>query len=98
MDHTEGPWQVYRPEHTSGWGWGVGSKRDILATLRGRGSQAQKEADANLMAAAPDLLEACKAMREAYGEAPTGNIERFTAFRLAGDAISKAAGMKAEII
>jgi hypothetical protein len=59
--HTPGPWELIAPHQTSGWGLCVGSGEQITARIP---AYAGREADARLIAAAPDLLEALKAMLE----------------------------------
>lgn len=64
--HTPGPWHIAYPYQTAGWGLCVRSSSRILVRVVGR-DQSQKEADARLIAAAPELLEALKAMLDYYG-------------------------------
>jgi len=55
--HTPGPWHIRGPAHTAGWGVCIAGASEIVARIPGRAS-ARKEANARLIAAAPDLLEA----------------------------------------
>jgi len=61
MSHTPGPWRVLPAEVTSGWGLCVGSDRVIVAQIKGP-KNAEKTANACLVAAAPELLEALRGM------------------------------------
>lgn len=65
-----------------------------LATVRGdkRSTLAQAEANARLMAAAPDLLEALYAMMEAHYDPDLTQANLVASFDLARDAIAKAEG------
>jgi hypothetical protein len=64
--HTAGPWNLYREK----WGWCVGPGKaigkgyiaDVHETVNSNTGRPTKEsvANANLIAAAPDLLEAAK--------------------------------------
>jgi hypothetical protein len=55
--HTPGPWLVRPAEVTSGWGLCVGNGKHIVAQLKGPAG-AEKVANASLIAAAPEMLEA----------------------------------------
>lgn len=75
MDHTPGPWGLYgSKEPTRGFAeaapsLSVGSVEHTEPICRVHGYLHDVEANAALIAAAPDLLEACKAALE--------NIERY---------------------
>jgi len=102
MNHTPGPWEVRR--HANG-GITIFSSRqagslpiidvigDNLPGLRWCGGR-DADANARLIAAAPELLEACRAMLEAY--APHTDWSRpdtlHSAVKSAGEAIAKAEG------
>jgi hypothetical protein len=60
--HTPGPWEVYKPNVTAGWGLCVGTDTHILFQHKGKDSKEIKEANARLIAAAPDLLEALESI------------------------------------
>lgn len=92
--HTPGPWvAAASPSSIVGWPI-IGPGGRAVASVHCRrgdtaeGQQINAEAGANarLIAAAPDLLEACKAMLEEYG-----GIDRVCG-DMAKDAIAKAEG------
>lgn len=61
MSHTPGPWKAVEMQH----GWHIGPQPDGVCSIRYNtdGSKyAEKQCNANLIAAAPDLLEALDAM------------------------------------
>lgn len=65
MKHTPGPWEVYRLAPDSD-----PKQRHIVTANHGETEVCgiiNNEADAPLIAAAPDLLEACKSWVKAYG-------------------------------
>jgi hypothetical protein len=84
MTHTAGPWTV----HTADWGAG-GNARYTLS-----GIKEISKADARLIAAAPDLLEALQAMASSFHDVehmgPGGH--KAIAARKARAAIAKATG------
>ena len=86
MSHTPGPWHVESICHQ----WDVWSGIEI--ELGGRGEtlivECDKEADARLIAAAPDLLAACEALMDLHD----GRSVR--AIVMARAAIAKARGGK----
>lgn len=66
--HTPGPWRAERTGPWDGWdGWEVIAK-DGATVCNGLGSQRNpiREANARLIAAAPELLEAAKLVLEWY--------------------------------
>lgn len=71
--HTPGPWdRAYREQHSYGDAitiYGGGSRPVALIPSRGalRVEEAEREADANLIAAAPELLSAIHTLRKLYG-------------------------------
>ncbi|MCK5611746.1 hypothetical protein KAR91_58295 [Candidatus Pacearchaeota archaeon] len=74
MEHTKGPWEAsHNPASEIREGWQIGMwERDVTANT-GLGPSAtgigetrgEADANANLIAAAPELLEACKAIGDA---------------------------------
>jgi hypothetical protein len=68
--HTPGPWTAIRDEARVGRGaLVIGSQHATLAVLTGSPAAPGVCADARLIAASPDLLEACqKMLRAAWGE------------------------------
>lgn len=58
--HTKGKWQIEN-DHTGMW---VGNGEQEVATIEKQIKSSEREANAKLIAAAPELLEACKAMKE----------------------------------
>ena len=92
MKHTPGPWKVYSPEITSGWGICVGANNDILFQLKGRGNKEKKIANAQLIAAAPDLLEA---LQEALDDWDDTHFNNEFPYRIAWEDKARAAIAKA---
>lgn len=91
MKHTPGPWFVdqYEDEESRHV---ITSKPDhlyVAYTIGGLGKE--QEANASLISAAPDLLEACKRLLDAFYEDPLEN-DTASAVELAYDAIAKATG------
>ncbi|KKN09845.1 hypothetical protein LCGC14_1042480 [marine sediment metagenome] len=87
MSHTPGPWKAVRLTH----GWIIGPQPDGVCTIHNNTNGSgfdQKTANARLIAAAPDLLEACEAMVHAarQGDSALGGV----AATLAEAAITKA--------
>ena len=63
-EHTPGPWEARR-QLADGYlikkeGWEIRTDAYDVATWIERGAPIRREGDAHLIAAAPDLLEACK--------------------------------------
>lgn len=86
--HTPGPWRYDRcnSSPTTGEHMIAGGKPGYLAEVRDCGS-GDVSANARLIAAAPDLLEACKAVDEA-----TRGGDYEAAFKAVRAAIAKATG------
>ena len=66
--HTAGPWGIYTPEHDV-TAWDEGSQRTITIAImaddwEGDNAQEIREANARLIASAPELLEALKEVLE----------------------------------
>lgn len=94
--HTPGPWEV----DVDGTGWAIGPSDRFVATIDIDHtidendtplSDAECEANARLIAAAPDLLEALRFMLDAYVEDPW-EANRSAAEEAARDAIARALG------
>ena len=74
MKHTRGPWKVYRARLRPQYAVVITEIQDVAgnAVVKWQGfdgiKQAIVKANARLIAAAPDLLEACKAVLAANGE------------------------------
>ena len=86
-NHTPGPWDYVSAEHTAGWGVCVGDGNDLILRMVGRKPKAEKQANARLIAAAPELLEALRAITgalkyETYG--PQQGDTLFEGFVLKG--------------
>jgi len=62
LKHTPGPWSI-RQESV----WSVGTDHEMSALVYGCTDE-EEEANAHLIAAAPDLLEALKELRDWYRE------------------------------
>jgi len=79
--HTPGPWSVeclgeeyfLNTNHLYGVGSQVGTRR--VAKVEGLGDES--EANARLIAAAPDLLEACKTMLDCFKFIPVEAVEEY---------------------
>lgn len=59
MSHTPGPWATYPPEFTDGECWTVQEDGGMTVRVCG-GDSPENRANANLIAAAPELLAAMK--------------------------------------
>ena len=96
-DHTPGPWEVYYAgtgPNRSIWVQQDGVRELILGTVRD-GEWERDVADAHLIAAAPDLLAACKellSMEEQRAESLDLHIGNWPAIKAARHAIAKAEG------
>ena len=101
--HTPGPWYVYSLSNGSvhvGTAHFWAGTHNVIADVMPL--RMEKEANARLIAAAPELLEACKSMLDwmeftipRLGTTPTGSIERKNwggPISKARDAIAKAEG------
>lgn len=94
--HTPGPWEVGQHPATSR-GWIVrpvlfGSRTTRLPLHEGGHTILKNEADAHLIAAAPDLLAALKVVLSLFGGADPDDVEGNEALDAAVAAISKAEG------
>lgn len=84
--HTPGPWAKHGGVIRS-----LGMNDRKVADVRVLDDEGQ--ANANLIAAAPDLLEAIKAARDLWGDyLPPGNSNAMKAMKLVNAAIAKAEG------
>lgn len=89
-DHTPGPWQATGAEPADGvdcW-WLIGADRRDIGTINGGQGDATPQANARLIAAAPDLFDALEGMLEMHGS----DIEEAAARQKARAAIAKARG------
>ena len=71
--HTKGPWHL-DPDGYCEYIWGPNN--EMVAQIRGVGADLPREANARLIAAAPDLLEACEAI---FKLVDSGELVRSTA-------------------
>lgn len=83
--HTAGPWHRFKDEINNSDGLTVARFVEFVPQYR-----AESEANANLLAAAPDLLNACRAALPLVGSHP--HTSSHTRFALLEDAIAKAEG------
>jgi len=94
MSHTPGPWKAMKTEH----GWHVGPQPDGVCSIwdnTDSATHATQEANARLLAAAPDLLEACEAIADAMSDAQPGGLARIRrALKQVADTIAKAKGVQ----
>lgn len=79
--HTEGPWKIHRPEDCGCGTFGIVGTSDpemmldFVAKIEGQPDAETAEANARLIAAAPDLLAALeKALAYLIAHPPKGNI------------------------
>lgn len=92
---TPGPWKVEQSDH---WLWVAGPDREenVICDIVGRNSKPGEDltpedaANARLIAAAPDLLAACKAAIVKFKHTPLDRIS--VAADMLRDAIAKAEG------
>lgn len=84
MAHTPGPWVAY--DFGANWWVAAPDADDSGPMLRVGGLHKEREANARLIAAAPDLLEALEYVMSAHGEQLTDAFEKAKA------AIDKARG------
>lgn len=91
MTHTPGPWRI-GPKHKDGTFAIHAGKASVVHCTPFGSSNGHAEANARLIAAAPELLEACKAIFDYYDEDDlmVGDIEKLRA------AIAKATNNEAE--
>lgn len=87
MSHTPGPWNVVK--HSQWYAVGLPEGRHICRTYQ-QSTTAQELANAHIIAAAPDLLAACRAVVSA-GEWPAPQLI-LQMYQMAKDAIAKAEG------
>ena len=95
MSHTPGPWEATRLEPDGflirQYGWEIRTPAWDVTTWIEHGAPIRKEEDAHLIAAAPDLLEACKIAVDALG-CDRLREDRLNAQRIIVRAIAKAKG------
>lgn len=95
--HTPAPWQIEWNAAQSGEGHYITDSNDmgeharIAAVLFHDDADGETRANARLLAAAPELLEACKRMIE-WDDREHDHPQRQAAYRNARDAIAKAEG------
>ena len=91
--HTPGPWRVEEIElfETGSGVQVVAADGTVIADNQTYYPQSLDPANAHLIAAAPELLEALKAMSHVEARDP-GHVESIRAFSLARAAIAKAEG------
>lgn len=99
--HTPGPWRYYTEPQPNGCpivGNGQGLMVAMLAHSTRQPEQREEAlANARLIAAAPELLEAIIAARKLWGDyLPAGNSNAMKAMKLVDAAIAKATGQDAQ--
>lgn len=87
--HTLSPWEVSKKFPTHVYKWIDGNTFRIVATCDSHEKDEQAQADARLIAAAPDLLEALEPFSELVGRSP---LQLNEMMRKAKAAIAKARG------
>lgn len=92
--HTPGPWRLERPRsghkiHVSGFGWLRFAR--VWAEVGGQ-PNAEGEANARLIAAAPEMLEALKKARDGLMQLPASLAFEITHIREIDAVIAKATG------
>ena len=87
MTHTPGKWKFCRETAypSSNVSWIMSDKRYVIIH---RGSHRVSDEDGALLAAAPDLLAACKAAMKRFGIHSCGEVKQL------GDAVARAEGEK----
>ncbi len=92
VKHTDGPWKHEKSTKTIR----SAKKNYWIATMNSWDGAVDNDANARLIAAAPDLLEALKIVLVQYGEYQDGQgAAKFHAVNIARDAIAKAEGKEA---
>ena len=98
MSHTPGPWKA--GQRIAGNGWGVWCTENWYGVLDNTAPGIDAEANARLIAAAPDLLAACEAVladheerKFIYPGAPEENPNRVRVMQLLRAAIARARGV-----
>lgn len=91
MSHTPGPWWVEKTDHPMGEGREVHDDWGLTANVNG--DSATSQANAALISAAPDLLEACEMLLTYLGDWDDPEDETCVAAR---KAIAKAKGVSME--
>ena len=92
--HTPGPWKAVEAAYNPpGWLWVQNDPGALLADVHQNVNipLAARNANARLMAAAPDLLEACKAVLEVH-PLPHGMNERRGVMAMVEAAVAQATG------
>lgn len=95
---TPGPWKVIATRYATGERYQIvhGNRKPIAATMAGERPHLRVEADACLIAAAPELYEACEvalASMQSVGVAHDGDIHaNDPALKMLETALSKARG------
>lgn len=92
--HTPGPWKaVEAPYNPKGWLWVQNGPGALLADVHQNKNIPldARNANARLMAAAPELLEACKAVLAVHN-LPRGMNERHGVMAMVEAAIAQATG------
>lgn len=94
MTHTKGPWTITgKPK---GWVFVGNDTKQKIATIivDDEGYGGECVANARLIAAAPELLEACKAARKHYADIVSAGAPKHvqSVFLMLSDAIAKARG------
>lgn len=93
MTHTPGPWRVGETRHDYDCVIRNAENDPVCVGVVAGYSKRTARANARLMAAAPEMLEALKAFLRAWRSPPTGNFEeRGEAYEAARTAIAKAEG------
>ena len=95
VQHTPGPWKAYPIEMNHGLPYTPVAANTLLAKVYSEafGDYEQSEANARLVAAAPDLLAALRAMVSAQHSGPISD-EMLAAWKQGKSAIAKATGVK----
>jgi hypothetical protein len=99
MSHTPGPWSIAESGSMERSRWSVcgpGGKRIVTgrSEIRDTPEEVQGALDARLIAAAPELLEACRQLLKYEGDDPLGgDTSRLDlAIEMAAAAVAKATG------
>lgn len=94
--HTPGPWEAGDVDGDDIYIWSEGQKQFVGLASYEDGTQREVQANAHLIAAAPELLEACELAEQFwYADHPNDTVEAQQARRQLRAAIAKATGSSA---
>jgi len=96
--HTPGPWTAVKGDHGESWGgyWQIDAEFDAVACNQfchaGARDQAVSEANAHLIAAAPNLLSALERLdadwTKTFPDGPEGSLDYYGIGKMADETVS----------